>query len=1068
MGTIYRNGFYYGGEKKEVIECNELPETGMSEVLYIKDDCLFYWNGTEFVEISNSDPGMSFDVEKNEIAIGGNDNSLIGSKISISNLNKGLNKDFLINIDFSEAVDEVTFSGNIQLINIDTNEIIETIDLNQLNQNFSFNHEITENCKIKLIGETNRIWLNKSEWSIKEYFKESRCILHNNDYTIKEKLLFTYKNLESARHPTLNKTIYQLTGVLNCEIILDKNVTFISNTNNTDRLNIVTKNASLSLCDNNLTALDGNTRFTMHDSAIMDLTGGENRPDAGPKLWMHGNAHIMTHDGWYMVDTNEEDRPYYSIKVTFQYNSPISNPETYNPSVSALIENSDNDIAFYYKEGESWHMEVPGHDRPALAVKIFKNTEGYTLKEKQFNKNSTKTKDGKTYYLYTYTYKYVANSNGLYPSINLQALGYNVKSTSKTVPSVSIMESAHAYLGGKSDISTFDNAHLYMSGSSDVNIYNSIVHFNKSKYGPLGNYEGTDSILEFSGANIQVVGSGDRTNPIVRLHEGTHFQMGGLSEGSFYTDRSGNKQKNKCGSDYSNLEVYGSADVYADGHSSIKIHDSSAIEMNGISTIETSDESYLRMTGSSKIVLQDQQRYGTNSPTIFGNPTEFTIAAMGRGMWGDTSIGEQRYGPWEEVNNNDVSGYTFRISGDTRTTLGLTDFWGNPIGKTYINIASKNDTDNLNINIHGSSFINTTGNSHIEAHDDSTFIMRGIVPLKENGEQKPAWSDGVAGWIRPIATRENGPGVGYYDKSTFIMRGKWNTEETITQNTSSFTVYDLESFPENPNDFTEEMMDKYKQALIKNKQYYIDGGTVTYSDKGSGEYLVTVTNANVTDKPTGWDAHPVKIEEQPLVEIIEDAEVRITGNSELKLNDFSICAGADGITFSDGSDSVTFTIAELKALKNGGGSSINVLSQQEWEGIINPDPTTTYVILAEEGNPTFPELDEVTIPQGGAYEAEFTFQNEDGSEVDLTDKTVHYLLSKQGEEDSNKLSAEMNNEDGNWKLTLTTEQTANLEVGTYTAKIVVKDIEGNQFKYVRGIVNIISDTTSLEVDEVGD
>lgn len=83
MGTIYRNGFYYGGEKKEVIECNELPETGMSEVLYIKDDCLFYWNGTEFVEISNSDPGMSFDVEKNEIAIGGEEKSLVGSGVKI-------------------------------------------------------------------------------------------------------------------------------------------------------------------------------------------------------------------------------------------------------------------------------------------------------------------------------------------------------------------------------------------------------------------------------------------------------------------------------------------------------------------------------------------------------------------------------------------------------------------------------------------------------------------------------------------------------------------------------------------------------------------------------------------------------------------------------------------------------------------------------------------------------------------------------------------------------------------------------------------------------------------------
>lgn len=72
---------------------------------------------------------------------------------------------------------------------------------------------------------------------------------------------------------------------------------------------------------------------------------------------------------------------------------------------------------------------------------------------------------------------------------------------------------------------------------------------------------------------------------------------------------------------------------------------------------------------------------------------------------------------------------------------------------------------------------------------------------------------------------------------------------------------------------------------------------------------------NEEDKPEGWNSTIEKIDGQPLLEIIEDAEVRISGNSILKMNDFNIEATSEGISFGSGENSVTFSIEELKKLK---------------------------------------------------------------------------------------------------------------------------------------------------------
>ena len=57
---------------------------------------------------------------------------------------------------------------------------------------------------------------------------------------------------------------------------------------------------------------------------------------------------------------------------------------------------------------------------------------------------------------------------------------------------------------------------------------------------------------------------------------------------------------------------------------------------------------------------------------------------------------------------------------------------------------------------------------------------------------------------------------------------------------------------------------------------------------------------------------------KPVVEIIENADVRIYGNSVLKLTNFSIIADSNGFTFKDNSsnaEGITFSMEDLNKLK---------------------------------------------------------------------------------------------------------------------------------------------------------
>lgn len=111
------------------------------------------------------------------------------------------------------------------------------------------------------------------------------------------------------------------------------------------------------------------------------------------------------------------------------------------------------------------------------------------------------------------------------------------------------------------------------------------------------------------------------------------------------------------------------------------------------------------------------------------------------------------------------------------------------------------------------------------------------------------------------------------------------------------------------------------------------------------------------------------------------------------------------------------------------------------------------------------QLEPITTVVGAAVPLEFQFVLKDGTVPDYSTYTAYYVLSQYGFEDTNILSETMSLKQDTtnvFTLTLDSEMMADIEPGTYTAKIVMFD-GTNYFKNARGVFNVLKDSISVEV-----
>ena len=234
---------------------------------------------------------------------------------------------------------------------------------------------------------------------------------------------------------------------------------------------------------------------------------------------------------------------------------------------------------------------------------------------------------------------------------------------------------------------------------------------------------------------------------------------------------------------------------------------------------------------------------------------------------------------------------------------------------TIIKVSSYGGTNGpLKVLLEGSPFIQYTGKAHTEMHEGSIFVMRPTTYTQP-------WKDGNYGtqWKRPVAPYSNSPIFGMYEKSQFCMRGIWEEEgkeyigSFYLSDENSIYFTEKQNFSTDYNTWPEIIKEKFLDSLegmdrniveiieIIEKEETISG-VKKYSYLAKTKYTVTYSDTN-------WKPHPEKIAGSPVMEIIEDAEVRVTGQGQILVND-------EGVTFGNASGSVTFSIEELTALKN--------------------------------------------------------------------------------------------------------------------------------------------------------
>lgn len=519
---------------------------------------------------------------------------------------------------------------------------------------------------------------------------------------------------------------------------------------------------------------------------------------------------------------------------------------------------------------------------------------------------------GRTQYINTYGYDY---ENGPRIYINgapLIALYDRAALNMNDYSRLTMQGHSSAVFEENSIFSLKDDAHVIFQGTSEINIGGSNEGRSTSK-----------TCISISDDTKLYINAKKGDSPRVNIHGNCHIHFDALP----YTgDRNGVQFKVKHLSEF------------------LLCH-SSVFLMQGFK--ETGPSPAFYMQGPSRIIMNCTEK-DNYAPAIVFDPDSLKMGGKwGQNTCGDTLLGgEYPFCSLKKLSENRSRRCPeFNITGSSQIMIndGV-----NKGGVNYINISSDNGMKNV-ILIHNDSFIHHSGSSHEELHDCSTFIMRGpidkttapILPKNYPNKRSKPWQDYYADEDgveeqsrRPMKPRTErgkvGPLNSMYDESIFFMRGKWDLEkDVIKAEKVSFTLSEDSSL-RNDSEIT---MDKLKEdSDFKNwqqqtQQFY--DADLEYTDfdftgetnqvsinSATGE--VTIQNYIFTTCPPNWSAEVLKREDSPLLEVSENAEVRVKGDIAIFVDDSGITIKHKNLEtedLADSSDSIQFIFEELKKLK---------------------------------------------------------------------------------------------------------------------------------------------------------
>lgn len=484
-------------------------------------------------------------------------------------------------------------------------------------------------------------------------------------------------------------------------------------------------------------------------------------------------------------------------------------------------------------------------------------------------------------------------------------------------------------LDGSSAILGSGNGQLLVKDGADVDFTKSTVHFQGGEF-----IMQPPQYVESSGTSYE------QKRPIFRIKDLSETNIQGAAK----VNIGDNLELNLVAT--AKIDITNGPNSSDDSHDTMKIyiHDAPNIYISKHPSFYMTGDTLFNMSGSSYFCMQSSEP-PYSSRTDNNNETEVYSPCLVCNIDQFIFHGKGVKGKLNKLSNSQTNSLicwpTERFPSSTSEkdplliVQGYSRFILGGQGSTWFEV-SNHFNEIQYVRLQGNSFIQTTGHSHTELHDYSTIVMRGpwINPKQKNGQQeqqrqqeeqiypiKYPWRDGQSydGWSRPIEIKDGGPLCTMYDESALVLRGEWDETEDLHQYgdvaTISFFITDNQyntinshTQPDNINyhiknekDWVEAQAKAHKWYLEdqnyiiwdKNKQHY-DGdgkGCVDVRIKEvDGKEQVTVSNFKYTTKPPTWSPHIKRKEHNPLLELFDNAEIRLGGN---------IYIGADNYTSKD-------------------------------------------------------------------------------------------------------------------------------------------------------------------------
>ena len=450
---------------------------------------------------------------------------------------------------------------------------------------------------------------------------------------------------------------------------------------------------------------------------------------------------------------------------------------------------------------------------------------------------------------------------------------------------------ARIFASGTADIKFDGSSDVFFSGSSDFDMHGGTFLLTNGSF----KVHGGDFICE--GGTVHYGGRGQ--------HDFINNGYIHITNDDSTTDRYCSKYDPSKHSGLMQIDIHAAPSIQIEGFTQIQMHGYALHRLENASMFQMYE--YAGTTYSPRIdVNSNQLEFFTKGAEIEdgGNGRSYC-----RGIY-PTGVDAQYVKTREQRQASGILGGNSHISIDG-------------YGSTFIQFTN-NGGDFTEYYVMGSSFTQYTGREHTERHDESVFIMRGLAPTEDSDHNLlPSWYEGHVPqaslykshlgktWGRGEIHPSNGPDVELFDKSRLHMHGYW-TDGTVKNGSVEFETEDtISSIIDIQN--CQDYIDKLAE-LNMDVTNYTDA---TYSQQtGTNKYIVT----GLEYKLINWSEHPEKNASNPLVEIIEDAEVRCMGDTKFILTDRQ--RTIDGVTYNEGltiavgNDSVNFSIADLIALKN--------------------------------------------------------------------------------------------------------------------------------------------------------